>query len=138
MNLAKKFIKDSSMYDININRALKSIQSNMIANFIQAKDKEIVITTNNVSSNADLQKIEKYIKNSHSSDAEQISFPRLSQSKSYFKIVGIPYNNESSNTHIFLDNIKCILKSNYIFNDIVLVSKPYIIKVSPKFDMAII
>jgi len=31
-----------------------------------------------------------------------------------------------------------IIKSNHIFNNIVVVSKPYIIKVSPKSDIAII
>ena len=136
--LSKKSIKNSSIHVVNINRALKSIQSNTIADFIWAEDKEIVITTNNVSSNTDLQEIEKYIKNSLSSDTEWISSPRLPQSKSYLKIVGIPYNNESSNTRISSDDIECILKSNYIFNNIVLASKPHIIKVSPKSNMAII
>jgi len=34
INNARKFIKDSSTYVININRALKSIKSNVMANFI--------------------------------------------------------------------------------------------------------
>ena len=34
--------------------------------------------------------------------------------------------------------VKNILKSNYIFNNIILASKPRIIKVSPKSDIAII
>ena len=69
---------------------------------------------------------------------EQISSPRLPQSKSYLKIVGIPYNSEITNSCISSNDVECILKSNHIFNDIVLASKPCIIKVSPKYDMSII
>jgi len=37
-----------------------------------------------------------------------------------------------------LEDIEHTLKNSYIFNDIILTSKPRIIKVSPKSDMAII
>ena len=53
-NLARKFIKDSSMHVANINHALKAIKSNMIANFIHVEDKEIIIMTNYVSLGSDL------------------------------------------------------------------------------------
>jgi len=53
-NIAKEFIKDSSLHIVNINQALKAIKSSTIANFIQVEDKGIVITTNNVSSDSDL------------------------------------------------------------------------------------
>ena len=46
--LVRRLIKDSSMYIINLNYTLKNILSNTIADFIYAKDKEIVITTNNI------------------------------------------------------------------------------------------
>ena len=68
--LAKKFLKDLSIYIININHALKNILSNMIADFICTEDKRIIIITNNVSSFSDLQEIEKYIKNSLINDME--------------------------------------------------------------------
>jgi len=53
-NLSKRFIKDLSTYVINLNHALKNIQSNTIADFICADNKGVIITTNNISSNADL------------------------------------------------------------------------------------
>ena len=83
IELSKKFIKDSSMYVININHTLKGINSKTIIDFIRVEDKGIVITTNNIFSNSNLQEIKKYVKNSFSSEAEQISSPRLPQSKSY-------------------------------------------------------
>jgi len=137
-DLSKRFIKNSSMHIININQALKGINSKTIVDFICVEDKGIIITTNNISLNSDLQEIKKYVKNSLSTDVEQISSPRLPQSKSYLKIVGIPYNSEITNSRISSNDVECILKINHIFNDIVLASKPRIIKISPKSDMSII
>lgn len=81
-NLTKNFIKDSSLHIININHVLKAIKSSMIVKFICVKNKGIIITTNNVSLGSDLQEIEKYVKNSLISDADQVLSPRLLQSKS--------------------------------------------------------
>ena len=136
--IAKKYLKDLSTHIVSINRALKNIKSNIMANFICIKDKGIVILTTNVANPLDLQEIEKCIKNSLNADTNQISTPRLPQSKSYLKIIGISYLAEQSNTHLSSDDIEKILKSNHIFNNTVLASKPRIIKVFPKLNMSII
>ena len=135
---ARKYTKDASTYIISINCALKTIKSNIMADFICIEDKGIVISTNNVTSPSDLQKIKKCVKSSLLNNADQISLPRLPQSKFYLKIIGIPYLNEQSNMCILPENIEKILKSNHIFNDIILASRPRVIKVSPKSDIAII
>jgi len=105
---ARKYAKDTSMHIISINCALKKIKSNIMANFIHVKDKDIVISTNNVASPSDLQGIEKCVKSSLLNNADQISPPRLSQSKSYLKIIGIPYLNEKSNMRILPEDIEKI------------------------------
>jgi len=64
--------------------------------------------------------------------------PRLSQFKSYLKIISILYIIENTNILINADVVEEILKRNHIFNNIILVLRSYIIKVSPKSDMAII
>ena len=61
-DLGKRFIKDSSSYVININQTLKSIKSNICADFMCADNKGIIILTNNVAVNSNLQEIEKYVK----------------------------------------------------------------------------
>ena len=137
-NIVKEFIKRSSKHIVNINCALKIIKSNTIANFIHVDSKGIIITTNNISSGSNLQEIDKYVKNSLSSDADKISSPRLLQSKSYLKIVSILFISEKTSNYVLLDEIKNVLKNNHLFNNIVLTSKSRIIKVSPKADMAII
>ena len=136
--VAGRFLKNSSIHIINIKCALKNIKSKIMADFIYIKDKDIVISTNNIASPSNLQEIEKYVKSSLANDSDQMSSPRLPQLKSYLKIVGIPYVNEQSNLHISPEDLKKILKNNHIFNNIVLASRLKIIKVSPKSDMAII
>ena len=96
-DITKCYLKDLTMHIINIDHALKNIKSNIIVDFIRIGDKDIIITTNNVACPSDLQEIEKCIKNSLTTDVDQISTPRLLQSKSYLKIIGIPYISECSN-----------------------------------------
>ena len=118
---AKKIIKDSSTHVININKSLKSIKSNIMANFICIDNKDIVISTNNVTSPSNLWEIKKCIKSSLCTDMDQIDPPRLPQSKSYLKIVGILYLSEQFNTRLSSEEVERILKSIHIFNNIVFV-----------------
>jgi len=74
-NLGKRFIKDSSSHVININWALKSIKSNICADFICANNKDIIILTKNVATNSNLQEIEKYVKIFLATNNESISSP---------------------------------------------------------------
>ena len=136
--MANKYIKDTSNHISSINQALKIIKSSIIADFICIDNRGIIISTNNITSPSDLQEVKKIVKNSLQDNDNQIAFSHLPQLKSYLKIVGIPYLNEQTNAHISSEDIEKILKSNHIFNNIVLASRPQVIKVSPKSDMAII
>ena len=134
----KYFIRESSSHVTNINRALKNIKLNIMADFIQTNIKGVIISTNNIMSLLDLQEIEKYVKSTLCAVADQIDSPKLLQLKSYLKIVGIPYLSKISNFCLSSDEVEKILKANHIFNDIILASKLRVIKVSPKLDMSII
>ena len=94
--------------------------------------------TNKVASFLDLQMIKNYVKNAEHINVDRVEVPRLSQSKFYLKIIGIPYLQENTVTPITLSVVEDVIKKNHIFNNIVLASKPCIIKVFPKSDMAII
>jgi len=109
-----------------------------MANSICTDAKGIIISTNNIIYPLDLQEIKKYIKNSLCVVTDQIELPRLPQSKSYLKIVSIPYLSEVTNTYLSSDNVEKILKANRIFNNIVLALKPRVIKVTFKSDISII
>ena len=69
----------------------------------------------------------------------QVNEPRLPKSKSYLKIIRIPFfPHTNSQEKLTPNDIKVILKQNHIFDNISLTSKPRVIKVSLKSDMAIV
>jgi len=109
-----------------------------MADFVYMDQAGIIIVTNKVASPLDLQTIKKYVKNLNNINAEKVKVPHLPQSKLYLKIIDIFYLLENTNTPILVDVVKSIIKSNYIFNNIVIVLRLCIIKVSPKSDMMII
>ena len=93
---------------------------------------------NKVTSLLDLQTIKNYIKNTDYINSNNIEIPCLSQSKSYLKIIGISYLIENTSIPINSSVVETILKNNHIFNNISLASKPQVIKVLPKLNIAII
>jgi len=83
--------------------------------------------------------IDQYIKNSNDVNALQVDKLWLLKSKSYLKIIGIPYYpHNNSQEHLISNDIKMVLKQNQIFDNILLASKPRVIKVSSKSDMSIV
>ena len=79
------FISSSGEYISNINRALKNIKSNILADSIYNDHQGLIITTNKVAFLSDLSIIENYIKNVSVIESENIITPCLLQSKSYLR-----------------------------------------------------
>ena len=94
-----------------------------MVNFICLENTGITIVSNLVTSQSDLQVMERYVKNIENVRSDDVQIPRLSQLKSYLKIIGILYFVESTNTPIRSDNIEAIIKVNHIFNDLFTHSK---------------
>ena len=63
---------------------------------------------------------------------------RLFQSKLYLKILGIPYFVEDTNLPFLSNIVEKVIKSTYIFSNIVLVSYPCVIKASLKSYIVVI
>ena len=136
-----KFMKNSSIHVTNLNRNLRNAKSEVLVNFIWSDPLEITVVTNKVSLNSDLLIIKKYVKNLENIDSTQAKTSQLLQSKSYLMIIDIPYySHESCNSqeHLSSSDVKDIIKQNQIFDNVTLASKPWVIKVSPKLDMAIV
>ena len=76
--LGIRFTKDSASYIININHILKNIKSNICTDYISSDNKDVNIITNNVTSNSNLQEIEKYVKQSLKDNNNEIASLRLS------------------------------------------------------------
>jgi len=134
-----RFMKNSAIHIANLNRNLNNTKSKVSVDVICPDPSGITIITNKVSQASNLTIIEKYVKNSENINLSQVDMPCLPQSKSYLKIIGIPYfPNGNLQDCLNTSDVKTIIKQNHIFNNITLASKPRVIKVSPKLDMDII
>ena len=86
-----KFIKESSHYISNINKALRNIKSDVSVDFICLDLLGIIVVICKVISSSNLQVIKNYIKNVNCIDITGVDISYLLQSKSYLKIIGILY-----------------------------------------------
>ena len=73
-----QFIKEFSTHITNINRVLKNIKSEIIADFVWLENTGIIITTNKVVAPLNLQMIKQYIKNVSNIETNHVDAPRLS------------------------------------------------------------
>ena len=133
------FMKNSSLHVANINRELHNAKTEVLVDYICSDSTGIIINTNKVGQQSDLLIIDNYLKNLNDINTLQIENSRLPMSKSYLKIIGIPFFPHSNSREKLTSlDVETILKQNHIFDNISLASKPRVIKVSPKSDMAII
>ena len=136
-NNSEAIILQESTHISNINRLLKGMKSEILADFICSNNKGVVIMTNKAAATSDLSIIRKYIKRVDNVDLENMSCHWLPYSKSYFKILGVLYILENTNVLITSEVIE-VIKNIYFFNNIVLASCSHIIKASPRSDIAVI
>ena len=87
-------------------------------------NRDIIITTYKVAVWSDIKIIEKYMKDLNDIDLTKVMNLRLSQSKSYFKILEIFYFIKNTNLSISSDIIDGIIRSIHIFDNIILLSHP--------------
>ena len=121
----------------NINTGLKNSNSKTIANFIKLVDNRVIININQATL-SHMNVIIKIIKNTTNINSKFIKNFHLPKSKLYLKIVGLSYYVKTTNTLVTPFLAKEVLKNTYIFNDIIIVSKPYIIKAASNSDSAVI
>ena len=119
----KNLMKESGAHVANMNRVLKNIKSEITVNFIHSNTSSITVVTNKVTNPSDLQSIKHYIKGTSHINLNKVNIPRLSQSKSYLRIIGLLYLQEDSVNLLNLNMVEKIIKNNHIFNNITLVLK---------------
>jgi len=71
--------------------------------------------TNKPASDLDLSTIKKYLKNIQNINPDSIKSPHLPKSKSYMKIIGLPYSSKLG--VMSSDIIKGVLKDSHLFKD---------------------
>jgi len=69
---SKKFLSLSGNHVTNINRALKSIKSDVVINFIRSEHRDLIVISNKVMAPSDMSIINNYIKHSNNLDVRDI------------------------------------------------------------------
>ena len=90
-HIAELMINSAHTHIINVNKCLKNSKLDIVADFICITNNGIVITTNKPANNLNLSTIEKYLKSIQNVNSDSIKSPHLPKSKSYMKIIGLPY-----------------------------------------------
>ena len=129
-------INKVSLHIANINKCLRNIKLDIVTNFIHITNNKVIIIMNKPAIASDLMAIEKYIKNIDNIKLNSIKSPCLSKFKLYLKITRLPHKLEQG--VLSPEIIEGILKESHLFEDIMLVLKPCIIKVSPKSDSVVV
>jgi len=133
------FMKSLSLHVANMNRLLCNAKSDVLTDYIHANPIGITIVTKKVPQQLVMAIINNYVKSLNDINSLQVDEPRLPKSKSYLKIIGIPFfPHANSQERLTLNDIETILKQNHIFDNISLAFKPRVIKVSPKSDISIV
>jgi len=109
---ANKFMSVSSEYIANFNRSLRNAKINLMVDFICTDHQGLIVIFNRVVSQLEINIVSTYIKNCNNIDTNDIQDTCLSQSKSYLKILSIPYIMES------------FIKTSHIFDNINITSRP--------------
>ena len=129
-------INSASSNITNISKCLKNTKSDIIADFIHLTNDEVIITTHKPANMSDLLIIKKYMKNINNINLNNIDYPCLPKFKSYLKIIGLSHNME--NGVLTPEVINGVLKDSHLFKNVVLASKPWVIKAFPKSDIAVV
>ena len=133
---AELIVKSAHIHVTNINECLKNSKSDIIADFICISNNGIIITMNCSANASELSRIENFLKKINNINQDSIEGPHLLKSKSFMKIIGLPYNSKLG--VVTSDFIEGILKETHLFKNITLTSKPHVIKVFPKSDMVVV
>ena len=133
---AELIVNSAHTHIFNVNKCLKNSKSDIVVNFIWITNNRIIITINKPANTLNLSTIEKFLKNINNVNLDSIESLYLSKSKLYIKIIRLPYKIKQE--VITPDYIKGVLKETHLFKDVVLASKLYVIKASPKSNMMVV
>ena len=135
-NNISSFMKNSSAHVTNLNRLLRNAKTEVTVDFIRSDPIGLVIVTNKVAVQSDLQIIDQYVKIYNNINKLQVEELHLPQSKSYLKIISIPYfPNGKTQERLNASDVETVLKQNQIFDNIKLALRP---RVLPRSDMLIV
>jgi len=96
------------------------------------------VSTNSVASAAELEVIKQWLKKTAGLGEVTKVEPRLPQSKSFLKILGVPYWDSKSPLLITPAQVEVALSNSLLFESVSLASMPHIMKASPSSNISVI
>ena len=120
------------------NRGLVEARSKLRVESVRKAWNGVSMSTNFVASAAELEVIKQWLKKVTGLNSTVVVKPRLPQSKSFLKILGIPYWGNNSSLPITQAQVEAVIASTPVFEEVVLASHPRIMKASPSLDMSVI
>ena len=120
------------------NKGLVEARSKLRVESVRKAWDEVSMSTNSVASAAELEVIKQWLKKTAGLGESTEVEPRLPQSKSFLKILGVPYWDSKSSLPITLAQVEAALSNSPLFEGVSLASMPRIMKASPSSDMSVI
>jgi len=120
------------------NKGLVNARSKLRVESVHKAWNGVSMSTNSVASAAELEVIKQWLKKTAGLGESTEVEPRLSQSKSFLKVLGMPYWDSKSSLPITPAQVAEALSCSPLFESVTLVSMPRIMKVSPSSDMSVI
>jgi len=123
------------------NKGLVSTRSKLRVESVCKAWDSVSMSTSSIASVAELEVIKQWLKKTASlaglGEVTEIE-PHLPQSKSFLKVLGIPYWDSKTSLPITPAQVAKALSSSLLFGSITLASTPHIMKASPSSDMSVI
>jgi len=120
------------------NKGLVSACSKLRVESVHKTWDSVSMSTNSVASVAELEVIKQWVRKTAGLGENTEVEPCLPQSKSFLKILGVPYWDSNSSLPITPAQVAEAFYSSLFFEGITLVSMPCIMKELPSFDMSVI
>ena len=135
---AETVVANAALTVESCNKGLVSACSKLRVESVYKAWDSVSISTNSVASVAELEVIKQWLKKTAGLGEVTEIKPHLPQSKSFLKVLGIPYWNFKISLSVTPTQVTEALSSSPLFEGIILISMPCIMKASPSFDMSVI
>ncbi|KAF5345868.1 hypothetical protein D9756_011193 [Leucocoprinus leucothites] len=137
-NIIADRIKDFNKAAEFCNHGLTAAQSKLHVESVRESYNGILIATSGVASPTDLETIKSWLKKAWQLGDSIPIEPRLPQSKSFLKIVSVPYWVANSSNPLSPAFVEQALRQSSLFENIIVAACPRVMKASPKLDTAVV
>ena len=135
---AEMVVANAALVVESCNKSLVSVCSKLKVESVHKAWDSVSMSTNSVASVTELEVIKQWLKKTAGLGKVTEVEPCLPQSKSFLKVLGVPYWDSKTFLSVTPAQVAEALSSSSLFENITLASMPCIMKASPSSDMSVI